>query len=326
MIKEKSLFYYKKYEIKEANFMPISTKHTGLPIDIMVDNDATYEYMEHPVWIYFRNGYEVDCNDWIPITVSKNPYLPYKNKRIEISKQDFDEVVEFVYEYRIVLKALANVKISTRDFIHILNRHQDNLNEGVILGNRHLNEMSVLHPSDSGLPLKLWIDDSGSWINSKHNERLKVENPYGEKNTRIWMPIILSNGQPRVAYPEKLDSQCKRHINDVIQFVNKYKEEILRITRKEAKLQELIDKVEEDYSNSNEYLQYEVVRDASNGFTIVKNEEGLYNYVDNKGKLLSDKWFDRVGIFKMRDGKISAYVEIGYDTYWLFTDGELIEN
>lgn len=69
-----------------------------------------------------------------------------------------------------------------------------------------------------------------------------------------------------------------------------------------------------------------MVRDASNGFTIVKNEEGLYNYVDNKGKLLSDKWFDRVGIFKMRDVKISAYVEIEYDTYWLFTDGELIYN
>ena len=97
MIKEKSLYYYKKYEIKEANFMPISKKHTGLSVDIMVDNDATYEYMEHPVWIYFRNGYDDICDDWIPMIVSKNPYLPYPNKRVNISNDDFYKVLEFVY-------------------------------------------------------------------------------------------------------------------------------------------------------------------------------------------------------------------------------------
>ena len=135
--------------------MPISKKHTGLSVDIMVDNDATYEYMEHPVWIYFRNGYDDICDDWIPMIVSKNPYLPYPNKRVNISNDDFYKVLEFVYEYRIVIKALANIKISTRDFIHIIKRQQENLNEDVILGNRHLDEMSVLQTKNSGLPLKL---------------------------------------------------------------------------------------------------------------------------------------------------------------------------
>ncbi|MBO7190249.1 MAG: hypothetical protein J6V55_06660 [Alistipes sp.] len=326
MIKEKSLYYYKKYEIKEANFMPISKKHTGLSVDIMVDNDATYEYMEHPVWIYFRNGYDDICDDWIPMIVSKNPYLPYPNKRVNISNDDFYKVLEFVYEYRIVIKALANIKISTRDFIYIIKRQQENLNEGVILGNRHLNEMSVLQTKNSGLPLKLWIDDGGSWMKSKHNERLKVENPYGEKNTRKWMSIILADGEPRVEFPEKLDSQCKRHIKEVLKFVKKYKEMILKITRKEARMEDLIDKIEDDVSNNNDFLQYEIVRDAKFGYTIVKNDENLYNYVNEDGKLLSDKWFDVAGVFQQRkNNEVSAYVEIDNEVFYLTIEGKLID-
>lgn len=324
MIKERSLYYYKTYEINGANFMPISKKHTGLSVDIMVDNDATYEYMKHPVWIYFRNSYDNNSNEWIPLVVSKQPYLPYPNKRVKISNEDFYKVLEFVYEYRIVLKALANIKISTRDFIHIINRHTENLNEGAILGNSHLNEMSVLQTKNSGLPLKLWIDDGGSWIKSKHNERLKVENPYGEKNTRKWMSIILSDGEPRIEFPEKLDSQCKRHIKEVLKFVKKYKEMILKITRKEAKLEDLIDKIEDDVSNNNDTLQYEIVRDAGFGYTIVKNDEDLYNYVNEDGKLLSDKWFDLAGVFQQRkNNDVSAYVEIDDNGYALYIDGEL---
>ena len=149
---------------------------------------------------------------------------------------------------------------------------------------------------------------------------------FGEKNTRKWMSIILADGEPRVEFPEKLDSQCKRHIKEVLKFVKKYKEMILKITRKEARMEDLIDKIEDDVSNNNDSLQYEIVRDAKFGYTIVKNDEGLFNYIDDNSKLLSDKWFDVAGVFQQRkNNEVSAYVEIESNVFYLTIEGKLID-
>ena len=101
---------------------------------------------------------------------------------------------------------------------------------------------------------------------------------------------------------------------------------ILKITRKEARMEDLIDKIEDDVSNNNDSLQYEIVRDAKFGYTIVKNDEDLYNYVNEEGKLLSDKWFDMAGVFQQRkNNEVSAYVEIDNDVFYLTIEGKLID-
>lgn len=324
MIKERTLYYYKTYEINGANFFPLTVKKTGLPVDIQVDNNMTFSFMEHPVWIYFRNSYDNNSNEWIPLVVSKQPYLPYPNKRIKITNEDFEEIIDFVYEFRRELKALALSKISTISFIRLVNEYKQSLNEGVIIGNRHLNEMSVLQKWDSRLPLRLWIDNTGSWKKSQHNERLKVENPFGEDKTDKWMPIILT-GEVRVAHPDKMDKKCKKHIKEVLAFVNKYKEDIISITRGQSDIDDLIDKVDRDYQNSKTH-PYEVIKDAKFGYTIVKNDEDLYNYVNEEGKLLSDKWFDMAGVFQQRkNNEVSAYVEIDNDVLYLTIEGKLID-
>jgi hypothetical protein len=44
-----------------------------------------------------------------------------------------------------------------------------------------LEEMSVLFKRDSGLPVNLWLDDSGTWKNTGHWKRIKFQSTHGNK-------------------------------------------------------------------------------------------------------------------------------------------------
>ena len=57
MLKERTLYYYKTDEINGSTFLPLSPERTGLPVYIQIDNWSRFKYLEHPLWIYFKNSY-----------------------------------------------------------------------------------------------------------------------------------------------------------------------------------------------------------------------------------------------------------------------------
>lgn len=107
---------YSRYEI--SYFVHIWTHiKNWLPVDIALDDDAYYKYNSHPVWLYFRNSYDDSCEDWLPVVVDKNPYIPLSDAHLNIAYLDYLSVCQFIHTYCELIKKLADSEINISDFV-----------------------------------------------------------------------------------------------------------------------------------------------------------------------------------------------------------------
>jgi hypothetical protein len=68
-----------------------------------------------------------------------------------------------------------------------------------ISGRDELEEMAGLRKSDSGLPVNLWLDDSGAYIRGKHAKRIKFQGDYGNKaNAGNMFSMTISKDDPQI--------------------------------------------------------------------------------------------------------------------------------
>ncbi|MBR4046138.1 MAG: hypothetical protein IKK05_04465 [Alistipes sp.] len=136
MLKERTLYYYKTDEINGSTFWLLSPERTGLPVYIHIDNWERFKHLEHPLWIYFKNGYEDRNNEWLPLVVSKRPYLAFPRKRVKITTDDFEKIVEFVSRYSNELRAVADneKELTIIDFMQIVggNLHKKRVAEDAV--------------------------------------------------------------------------------------------------------------------------------------------------------------------------------------------------
>lgn len=99
------------------------------------------------------------------------------------------------------------------------------------------------------------------------------------------------------------------------------------VAEREIEIEDFQKFIEEDYYYR--LHSYKEVKDAGYGFTIVRNKEGLLNYVNSKRELLSEKWFYQAFPFKSRKGDIYAVADAGDQQHWepykLYTNGEITE-
>jgi hypothetical protein len=60
-------------------------------------------------------------------------------------------------------------------------------------------EMSTLKKTDSGLPVNIWVDDTGAYIRGKHVKRIKFQGDYGNKtNAGNLFSMIISKDDPQI--------------------------------------------------------------------------------------------------------------------------------
>ena len=89
-------------------------KETGLPVIIWIDEDYAFERYNHPLWIYFVNGYDEESR-LAPIVVCDEPYLPYDTS-LKITNEDFEILKTFVRTFRNELQAVAEREMEIEDF------------------------------------------------------------------------------------------------------------------------------------------------------------------------------------------------------------------
>lgn len=106
----KPLEYY-RYECEETFFFSWA-----------ISTEERFKHLEHPLWIYFKNGYEDRSNEWLPLVVSKRPYLAFPRKRVKITTDDFEKIVEFVSRYSNESRAVADneKELTIIDFMQIV--------------------------------------------------------------------------------------------------------------------------------------------------------------------------------------------------------------
>jgi hypothetical protein len=62
-----------------------------------------------------------------------------------------------------------------------------------------LEEMAGLKKADSGLPVNLWLDDSGAYIRGRHAKRIKFQGDYGNKtNAGNMFSMMISKDDPQI--------------------------------------------------------------------------------------------------------------------------------
>jgi len=173
----------------------ISPKESGLSVDIFVDDDASYQSHNHPQWIYFRNSYNSESCDYVPILISKEPEIPLQNHRLNISLDDLRKIKQYIVQNYHALLQMADRETERLYPIQETNNHLSEMatlhtHEGVV--RESLNEHSTLwdyfdnfqdykkqnkeelweyltiETYKAKLPVSIYVDDSSSYRRRNH--------------------------------------------------------------------------------------------------------------------------------------------------------------
>ena len=106
----------KEILILREGFIRMSPKQTNIPIDIFVNEDNISKYTSFPIIVLFRNSYEADSNDLMPLSVSDNPIM-LSNKKLNISNEDYCKIVEWVIKHKDLLIALSEERLTGFEFL-----------------------------------------------------------------------------------------------------------------------------------------------------------------------------------------------------------------
>lgn len=293
----------------------------GVPLELWVDNDNIYKDNGHKPWIYFRNGYDEE-SDYIPMVISDDPYIPYDFVR-NVDDNDLMKTYTFVKKNKLVLISRAKGKISGREFYSSLKRNaicESYDTDYMIL------EMARLTNADTGIKPKIYV---GSTKRSGHanSDRIKVENPYGSKNSEHWLEMFYKNGEIVIPRPEQIKIPME-DIESVKQWLEVNWETIKDYEDHKISQDEMLERLVKIVDGKPQYPspEFEYYKDGGFGFRIVKNvkdKPGKFNYVNQDNKPISDKWFDVANPFKEKNGKQVAFVVLDGINKQIDTNGTL---
>jgi hypothetical protein len=99
----------------------------------------------------------------------------------------------------------------------------------------NLYEMATLKKRRSGLPVNIYLDDSGSYIAGGHAPRIKFQpNKNDSSDTRTMIPMTISdNPEIPIDYKSQLDGITEKDISEIKNFVISNKSNLLRLCNKD---------------------------------------------------------------------------------------------
>lgn len=98
-------------------YMWLKPQISKLNVDIFVDDGGSYERNEHPLLLFVRNGHGKSVSEFIPISISENPYIMDEEKVLKISSEDVSVVKSFIKLNMGLLISMAQSKISHEVFV-----------------------------------------------------------------------------------------------------------------------------------------------------------------------------------------------------------------
>lgn len=162
--------------LEGVSYLPSS--YTKLSVDIIVDTGDSYHIFNHPLCLYVVNP---ENDDFVyPITISTNPQTIDGNTIP-------NDVREFIVDNVQLLTDAANMTIDGGDFYDGVDAWKENKTQKMVV------EMSKLGPDKTGLPVWIYIDDTGSYAKSGHNGsyRIKFQQDPLILYTNAWMPLTI---------------------------------------------------------------------------------------------------------------------------------------
>lgn len=308
-------------EPNEVYYDPFDPADLRLPTLLLFDTSNRHKYDKTPVCVYVRDGYLKE-NGVIRFDLDTFKF----DKEINLTYNDQKTIEDFCRNNKQHIYDLANERIDYKEFKNLVK--QERLNESALL-----NEKFILDPEETGLDRKMWIDNGRTGIEkSKHNSslRIKIEVPKGDNDSKNWSSILLS---PEIKFHDK----HKFDMNDrekafITKFIEKNYEQIVsaslgNYTSKDVFIKR-ISKIKKNGDFINPEIRdqnYKIVY-AINGISIVKSEDGLYNFMKDD-KLICDTWFKSFSSFsysKQYNKNIAYVVDLFDNVLIIDDDGEKI--
>lgn len=345
---------YRDSEIYNFTFIPSFPYgySVSTPVDVMLDESQCYITYNHPLWLYFKNGYTGD-SDWLLLVITKYTcYVPLHNYDLKIAPLHFLQLCNFVKKFYSLIEGLANKEIDYEDFSSAVRgiRSLDYMymNENQILYQKHqfshhINEMAKVSTERTGLPREIWVDNGRIWFHeTKHGPRLKFEEPVTKiKDSKKWPSIpYAKEGEHKVdkntpiedihvlAEENDLKNISTEDLNHLKYFVRANIDLLLTMTEADYPMEFFLNQFKKVDSKGNitfdpNQKPYIVGKDVLPGIALVTDKNtGKHNF-EKDGKLLSPKWFDFFNSFKEYNGKQRTEVYIDGQKHFLDTDGTL---
>ena len=198
----------------------ISGADADLPCDIIVDTSGAYKHYNHPLCLFVVNGDNV-----IPVTISNPP-------RIKEGCKVPPEVLSFIMENIKPLTDAANPMSDTGDLYDAIDQYVERKKSMGFIA-----EMANLPPEKTGLPVWVYVDDTGSYQKSAHNEsyRFKFQQDRDIVDSRLWMPVRIPDLEimtTDTAIPCKIP---QRDVNKVLLWAKGNLDLLIKLRDKEIK-------------------------------------------------------------------------------------------
>ena len=184
-------------------YLWLRPQHTGLNVDVFVDDGMSYKRHGHIPLLFARNGYDKNCNEFIPFAISNNPIVLDKEIEYGITYNDIFAIQDFIQTNEVTLMRLANSELSHSEFFKCVQ-----VPSYVVVEHKSiLTEMATLRMSDSGLPMDIWLDEGATYLG--HAPRLKFRASNEQRTTREFSSMLLTNPPTIENFPDNSPLKTK---------------------------------------------------------------------------------------------------------------------
>lgn len=310
------------------NIIRIDTKSFNLSVDVFLDESNIAASNNLPEFILFRNSYDSNSRNYMPMTISDNIVL-LSDKKLNIYRRDLYKIHEWMTKYRNFISAISKCELYATDFLEHFSLLSKKINENLnAISKYSLVEMAKLYPKDSGLRYQLWLDDDQLYQKGGHSYRIKVEPPLDtSRDSKSWNTLT-SDMQWIGKSVKRYRPKDRKLIEDFFQknfkLILNLADKIITIEEFKSKFKK-IDDIDEDEELEEDY---KFVFHFDDEYDMVINDYSQYNVIDVFGNLLSDEWFSYIEYGKYITKTGETYFKcIGLNSkkYYLYTDKRLIE-
>ena len=220
------------------DYMRLPPVRTGLNFDIFIDDGGTYILNKHPIYVYYKDG-----DDYKTIILPlNNQNINYSN--LYITDEEFQSLIHFLRINEDLLIKFANEEITHQELAVLL---KPIINNKKIKkhNNMALNEMSKLHPRNSGLSTMLWLDEGND---IQHAPRIKFKASQNQINSNEYSSMTISDN-PQIFNLPKDCNLKKRELEEIMKFVVYHKDLLLQLRNGEIDMITFVDKINFNYKN-----------------------------------------------------------------------------
>ena len=119
MIEKDNIISEKQIEDIIYNTVRVDTYSTKLPVDIFCIDTDIQSFIDCPIMLLFRNSYDCDSFDFMPISVCDKPKL-LTNKALNITEYDYEKIICWIFKHKEIITLVFKEKLDNSILFKLL--------------------------------------------------------------------------------------------------------------------------------------------------------------------------------------------------------------